>query len=143
MARPRPFKDIDDGIVATLAAQGITCYPYEGNSLPGPLPCATCVAEDGAPGFRGPQQGFKLGDVSYVVRYYTSFDGGLDPSLVWEDAYDGLAKILTAFGGDITLGGKVAAMTVGRFSIQAVRTRDGDKPELMVELFTQIKTAPH
>jgi hypothetical protein len=141
MARPEPFQSIDDGIIAALEAQGITCYPFEGNALPGPLPLATCVAEDGLPGFRGPQQGFKLGNVDYVVRYYTAFLG--DPALCWQDAYDGLAKIMAAFGGDITLGAKVAAIDISRFSIQIVRANDTNVPELMVEVFTSVKSGPH
>jgi len=144
VARPEPFLSIDAGIVEALADAGITCYPYEGTMLPGPLPLATCVMDDGAEaGPRGSQQRFKLGRVPYVVRYYTSFDGAMDPSLVWEDAYTGLAAILTALGSDPTLGGRVASVIEPRASITGVYTRDGAKPELMVEVSITVCTAPY
>ena len=143
MARPEPFQSIDDGIIAALAAQDVTCIPYEPQtSLPVPLPRAARVAEDGEPGFRGAQQGFTIGHVVYAIRYYTTFVG--DPDLCWQDAYDGLAKILVALSRDhTTLGGNVASNIPTRWSIQAVKTRDNDKPELMVEVFTAIKTKAH
>lgn len=137
--RPEPFASIDAGIVEALAAQGVDCYPFEGGGLPAALPLATCVAEDGTPSVT--QQAWQSRQVTYAVRYYTSLIG--DPALCWQDAYTGLAKIIAALGSDITLGGHVRMVELGRWSIQAVETRDGGKPELMVEMFVDVKPKAH
>lgn len=139
---PAPFDAIVRGLVGVLEDDcDITCWPFEGHTIPGTLPAATIVCEDGSPSFRGAQQAQRIGVQSWLIRYYTPMSGGLDPLLVWQDAYTALAQMMDAIGADLTLGGNVASIIPERYSIEAVETRDGGRTELMVELTCTIRTA--
>lgn len=133
---------IDDAIVAALATQDITCYPYEGPSL-SKVPCATFVPDEpefDVPGYMAPDQAFGVGKSQYKLRYYVSLEK--DGRLAWRDMKAGITKIGKALGTDRDLGGAVRDLAITRARISPVRTIEGSRRELMCEMDVEIKPKP-
>lgn len=134
-----PFDTVEAAIESKIEAAGITTIRYEGPTVP-KHPIATVIPEDVIPEYLGPDQGFTMGQISYVVRLY--YRMSKDPKLAWDDAKAGLAAVYGAIGADRSLGGAVRACDITRSRFEPVETVMEGAPEIMVEIGLEVRPRP-